>query len=231
MDVKQVAAEIIATPAKVICIDTCAILDIARTERAMCKQIIEGAQFAQQLNGANPVEAYCVATELVREEFDRNVVCVRDTAISNISRTANEINRISRLASQLGTNPIQQLDKSLPDDLTDKAVERAEDMLHCCKLLSEDDESAKSAMARAVSAIKPGSKGRMSDCHIYEHFLTLSRELRNGGLTEPIFLVTSNTKDYFAPGDSHSPHPDIELELSDLGIVLLPHFASVHGIL
>ena len=64
--------------------------------------------------------------------------------------------------------------------------------------LNRDGESVNDASLRLEKSEAPSSsnKPEMKDCLIIEHYLKLSKELRNRGFNKKIFFITSNTSDY-----------------------------------
>ena len=70
----------------------------------------------------------------------------------------------------------------------------------------------------------------MKDCVIVECYLEVTGQLRRAGLSAPVVFVSSNTRDYHAPGSSHLA-PDIAGDFGALQMEYAPNFGAAKHLL
>jgi hypothetical protein len=103
-----------------------------------------------------------------------------------------------------GIPPLPMYAQSLSDRLKDLSQE----LLHAAILLDKDSDALSRAIDRVINSTLPAKKGGKGakDSVILEHAIALADALRSAGLGETCIFVSSNTRDFSAPG-STALHP------------------------
>ena len=169
----------VSKPGKILCWDTCGLLDIVRFVYRQ-EPIHTFDSIIAILNMLESEQVLSVASELTIKEWNDNVGFVYDDVADSFIKTTNyhhmasdAINKIKSL-----TLPTSQLHgQGLEDELVDIAIR----ILNKTYFL-KTDEVSKDAIVRLSNHQAPGgkkSKSEAKDCVIWETMLALSKGLNN----------------------------------------------------
>jgi len=207
-------------PVAILAIDTCSLLDIARipirSKKAInARQSIDAINMIKTKSSMTPLELYILIAEQVVKEWHENEENVHKELKRHIETIDQYHSVACSVADGLGT-PLPAINisyasietrvRGMQMFLIDKALILAQD-----KSINDD------AIGRALKDIPPARKGTVKDTVIYLHYLRFFKALRAAGTSSPCVLLSSNTKDYCAD-DRISPKPEIESELTPLGV-------------
>jgi hypothetical protein len=207
--------EIVYAAVPVLCVDTCAVLDLMRdpTRETALPRIrkagLDLVDLAEQ-GGLAILLADQVALEFAANEPD-----VREEASRALRKLRQQVERLDELAGVYGAKGTAEMGHL--DDHVDRAravVARLMDVAIC---VTPSNDIPGRAMVRVNEARAPAAKGKESfkDCVVFETYLEAGAQLRAGGCQAPIVFVSSNPKEYFEPGGGSVLKADIA---HDLGI-------------
>jgi hypothetical protein len=81
------------------------------------------------------------------------------------------------------------------------------------------------ALARVAANRAPSRRGQQTkDCIVVESYLSLASLLRQNGFQRAIIFLTTNTKDYSAPQNNGSIHPELAGEFGAVGMEYAVNF-------
>jgi hypothetical protein len=199
--IADIVNDITANPATVLFLDTCILLDIVRAPlRNKPDEVRFGRVFLDAVY-KNPKSIHLLIPSPVTTEWNTHIL-----AIENECRTAvDACNAISAICGHLALPTVAVLPAAV---LTMPAALRqlSADLLAACVAIDHDAD----ALNRAVNLIvagthpvkRPDNKGA-KDAVILEHAVQTAAQLRGAGFTGNCLFVSSNTKDYAAPGSTN----------------------------
>ena len=210
----------------VLCLDTCAVLDIMRDptrddirtdEQKASFKLLHAAESGTQLT--------VLVAEQVHKEFLDNVDDVQKEAQRALSKFRDLAYKLNELATLHGTAGQVDLDHLNGYEIRCRKV--AERWLNVATLVPDSQQIVSRAFKRVNQPRTPARKGKasMKDCVILETYLERVRELRKNGLTTPVVFVSSNKKDY-AETAGGSVRGDIRAEFTKLGLEYAPNMAA-----
>jgi hypothetical protein len=217
IDIETSVALIKQTPAPILFIDTCSLLDIIRVPSHPNVKLshLEGAKEAVKKAKSNSI--YLVITETVEMEYK-----------DNLSKTCVELERYTTKFAATGEKIVNSIEcVELSYNFYISGIEEirlaaelekiANNVIDSSLILEENQECIHSAHERTKHYQAPAQRGKSEskDCVIIEHFLELSKRLREEGLTNPLIFITNNSSDY---GKAPNPKPPLNLEFGNLDI-------------
>ena len=215
----------------VLCLDTCAILDIVRDPTRDTIRLHEHEASLALLQAAETDKRLVVlVAEQVRKEFEENADDVQKEAKRAIVKFRNRINEINDLAGLYGSSA--RVDSSHWEDHELRCLEVAERWLEVGDSVSHSNQILSRATSRSIQARSPARKGKDSikDCVILETYFERVRELREDGLTAPMVFVSSNTRDYAELSGARIQN-DIKDEFGSLALGYAPNMAAAKHML
>ena len=215
----------------ILCLDTCAILDILRdpTRRDVRIHEQEASLSLLQIAESNSNLEALIADQ-VSTEFQDNVQKVEEEVEDGLSKLRDQIDKLDKLATLHGSPG--QVDTNHWKDYAMRCRNVAERWLKASTPVSQSDQIVVNAFQRVSQARSPAQKGKdsMKDCVILETYLEYIRRLRNNGLTAVAVFVSSNTKDY-AETNGAVVRKDLENEFKSLGLEYAPNMAAAKYLL
>jgi hypothetical protein len=207
--IETLSRVILASPAPVILLDTCSVLDIIRAggrERCPPGLIPAALEMIDTASKSAP-GLWIVVAELVQSEWNDNCERVELETRKRINELDQNIKALTEVLRCL----VSVLPEGVPN-FSRYAVESllkrlAVNLLRAAKVLQEDDACSKLANRRAMKGWAPASKGKNSlkDCMIIEHYISLCRQLGEAGFGSKCVFVSSNVNDYGKGGRPLSP--------------------------
>jgi hypothetical protein len=213
LDVASAAKLAIERRSPILCVDTCAVLDVlraplkpggARTLAAADDLVVEYQTGRLTLFMAPSA----------RLELERNEDKVKRECEQHLQRVDEAAQYAADCLAQCGApiKPMSFVGSELAA-LVDGKYQRLRD---ACELLEVDREAKELAMDRAVGLLRPSTKGSVSDANIIEHYFALGRELKRQGFDSRFVFVSSNTADYCE--QKRTLHPDLSRDFVDLSL-------------
>lgn len=225
--------EIVQTAVPVLCVDTCAVLDLMRdpTRETALPRIrkagLDLVDFAEQRGLA------ILLADQVALEFAANEADVGEEARRALRKLRQQVARIDELAGVYGAQGTA--DMGHLDDHVDRARAVVSRLLDVAMGVTPSNDIPGRAMVRVNEARAPAAKGKESfkDCVVFETYLEAGVQLRAGGCQTPIVFVSSNPKEYFEPGSGSVLKADIAQDLAIPGMgfaVSMEHAKNALGL-
>ena len=217
----------------VLCLDTCAILDIMRDPTRETIRVHEHEASLALLGVAETnKKLVALVAEQVREEFEDNVDKVQEDAEKAIMKLRYQINKLNGLVTLHGASGSIELNHWKDHEVRCREV--ANRWLKIGHSVPRTEQIISRAYFRSTQALSPARSGKDSikDCVILETYLDRVRELRQDGLTAPIVFVSSNTKDYAELSEEEAEvRNDIKDEFRTLELEYAPNMAAAKHLL
>ncbi len=196
--IADIVNDITANPAPVLFLDTCILLDVVRAPlRNKPEEIRFGGIFLDAVH-KNPKTIHLLIPSPVTTEWNDHIL-----ERENECRTAvNACNAVSAICRHLALPAVAVLPAAVLD-MPAELRRLSTNLLAACVTIDHDAEALSRAVDRIVASThpvrQPDSKGA-KDAVILEHAVQTTGRLRNVGFTGTCLFVSSNTKDYAAPG-------------------------------
>ncbi|MCB9947253.1 MAG: DUF4935 domain-containing protein [Rhodospirillaceae bacterium] len=219
-------AWLVALGAPVLCLDTCAVLDLMRDptrdnvrshERAAALDLLVAAEGGSKL-------VALLADQVVLElgEHMQNVEDEAREAIVKLKAQLGRIDAVAAIYGSVGTADLRHL-----DDHVMRARKIVDRWTKAVVVANQRADVPNKALIRLNSARTPARKGKdsMKDCVVIETYLDTVRSLRGASHTHPIVFASSNTKDYVGEIGS-ALKPDLAAEFASLQMDYAPNWAA-----
>lgn len=184
----------------ILCLDTCAILDVVRDPvRGDAHAEDHAASLALLRTAETDGRLRVLITDVVLSEFAENVDAVQAEAEASLARFLERIAAMNRLAA-LHDSP-GRVDVAHWEGHVRRCRLVADRWLQVGTALPRSDEIDRRAMRRVFESRRPSRRGKDStkDCVILETFLEHLRFLRTTDETAPAVFLSSNTRDFARP--------------------------------
>lgn len=205
--------EIVHAGVPVLCVDTCAVLDLMRdpTRETALPRIRKAGLDLLKL--AEQGGLAILLADQVALEFAANERAVREEASLALRKLRQQVQRIDELASVYGAEGAAEMGHL--DDHVDRAGAVVDRLIDVAIGVTPSNDIPGRAMVRVNEARAPAAKGKESfkDCVVFETYLEAGAQLRAGGSQSPIVFVSSNPKEYFEPGSGSVLKADIAHDL------------------
>jgi hypothetical protein len=225
--ISDVTAAILKSPATILFLDTCSILDLLRATKRSQTDLIVVAQKLAGLAGQNPPALHLAITQQVEAEWLRNEAGVLDEIRKDLGDFNLRIIALESACTYLGIKRSRNCRISV-DDVITALVELCKSIISRSFVIENDAECCLLAHRRAVQNIPPSRKGKGSgDCDIIEHVLGQCRLLRSQGFAEKMIFISSNTNDYL--GADHQLLPELESDFSQTQLTFVRNIGEAYG--
>jgi hypothetical protein len=226
--IADIVDDIIANPSSALFLDTCILLDVVRAPlRNKPDEVRFGRIFLDAVHKI-PKTIHLLIPSPVTTEWD---IHIRDR--ENECRTAvDACNAISAICGHLALPAVAVLPAAV---LTLPAVLRqlSTDLLAACVTIDHDADALRRAVNRIVASThpvkRPDSKGA-KDAVILEHAVQATGQLRNAGFAGNCLFVSSNTKDYAAPGSTNL-NPQLVPSFNHVNLEYAVSLSDAHAVL
>jgi hypothetical protein len=230
-----VVNRILATPAPVLCLDTCALLDIIRVpirfrEDKISVNVITAAFNLIAKASTDKPDLWILILDLVEKEWLDNATYVHTDIEKHLNHLHYGLNHFSKVLDIVGTDTaFYQTDlRSL--NLEKKLYSLSEKLLKTAIIIENDDNCKIKAMDRVSINVAPAGskqgKNEAKDCMIIEHYLCLCKELRNQAFSEKCLFVSSNTQDYGHPQRLRSP---LDVQFANVNLIFARDLAMANA--
>lgn len=215
----------------VLCLDTCAILDILRDPTRKDVNLYNQKAYLSLLREAESGgRLTTLISNRVQTEFQNNIQhirCQSEKILAKFRQNIEKIDELSNLHGLQGTTDLRHW-----EDYVERCRDAAERWIKSGTQVLDSDEIILKADQRSVKARAPARKGKQSnqDCVILETYYHYIRIFRSHGLTAPAVFLSSNVKDYAEPS-GRKIRIDIEDEFTSLGLEYAPNMAAAKDFL
>lgn len=212
---------ITTSTAPVLFLDTCAILDVIRTpkQESIQNAVISVTNEIFIKASREPKQVWIVATTMVINEFNEKLETVEDELVQHVKKVDRELEKLRITANSLFSSsqiePLKFQNLKIPDALR----KIADNLLETSIIIARENDCKLRAGDRVIDGKRPSQKGKeeYKDCEIIEHYLEVSRQLRNRGFKEKCVFVSSNKKD-FCEKNTTNIHPDLDTDFQEVGL-------------
>lgn len=238
---------IIAEPAPLLFLDTCAVLDVLRvaSERdSQPNRIVAAAESITAEANSSPRRLWLLSAPTVDIEWRDNlkgVIDGIDAHITRVDRSLVKLHAAIRAARSIQTSmPAEESAFAAavrpPQigrfELPKRLLEICEGVMTSALRLSASEEILRAAHLRSMQGLKPAAIGKREppDCLIIETCFALCRALRLRTFGERCVFVSSNKADFYAEGDPLRPHEDMARDCSAVDLrfaVAFDHALSI----
>lgn len=210
----------------VLCLDTCAILDILRDPTREDIRVHEqkaSLELLQEAESGTRLQTFIA--DQVQWEFQCNVRRIQNEADKGFLNFHKRASKLDELASLHGSQ--SRVDLSHWKGHAKRCRDAADRWMKVGTILPQSNTIIGAAWQRNMQARSPARRGKdsMKDCVILETYYDCVQRLRSKGLTEPAVFVSSNTNDY-AEGSSVAIRKDIEDEFKTLELKYAPNMST-----
>jgi hypothetical protein len=235
LSIAQAQDQILAQPAPVLFLDTCALLDVLRvaSERDDTPhRIIPAAEEVAARTSSSPRRMWLLGAERLEVEWNDNVGGVLDNIVGHIARVDRSLGKLYEAARAVSSIPTEtrsgdfgfvtaeRAPRVEPFELPERLREICERVLRMLIRLSPDAEILRAAEMRSMAGLKPAAIGKRehADCLIIETCFALFKSLRSRGFAERCVFVSSNKADFYGEGNPLRPHEDLAGDCSAINL-------------
>lgn len=222
----QILSRLVGLGLPVLCVDTCTVLDVVRD---VTRESVTPADVNAGLALLAMAEAGSGLTVLMAEqvslEIAGNVVNVEQEAQAALEKFLDQAQRIHDVAGAYGAQGPLQV-RHLVGHVS-RARPVLDRWLQVAQVVPHNDGVSSRAFRRVNEPRTPARRGKesMKDCVIVEAYIEAASQLRAAGMTAPMVLASSNTKEYFAPNTRHL-QGDIAADLVAVGLEYAPNWGA-----
>jgi hypothetical protein len=226
--IADIAHDITASPAPVLFLDTCILLDVVRAPLRSKPDEVRFAQLFLTSVQKNPKTIHLLVPSPVQPEWDTHI----QERVNECATAVNACNAVAAICGHLALPVVAALPAGV---LTMPTLLRqlSTDLLAACVTIDNDGL----ALARAVDRIiacrhpvkQPHSKGA-KDSVILEHVVETTAQLRSAGFAEICIFVSSNTGDFANPGSTNL-HTQLAASFNLVSLRYAVSLADAEGVL
>jgi hypothetical protein len=208
-----------ADQAPIICLDTCDFLDVVRGVAEGNLGHAQSFRVILENFDLNASPFRLLITYLTRHEWEQNKDQSRKVVEQFLEVTANSFRRITDARTTGGLATSFVMDEALFEPtIALRLMELSENVMNHAMVLARDDSCVGRALERVMSRRRPSHKNQIKDSIHWEHYLELSRRLKQAGHLPLRIFVSANKSDFWREKDQPSLHPDLEQEATDAGL-------------
>jgi hypothetical protein len=223
-----VAADLLARPRPVLCLDTCELLVAVQCLPQRRVVPVEALNHILTFLAANPDRLQVVVTDLVPHEWGQNIAEVQQKTRQFLVQADEDSTLVhaawSHLGRPLGSTPSDHAATTLVNELT----AFAQAVMAQARVLDSDPPCVQRALDRVLAKRRPAHDGRVKDSIHLEHYLELSRLLHAGGFAERRVFVSGNRSDFW-DGPLPRIHASIAPDLAAVGLEFFGDLRSAVG--
>jgi hypothetical protein len=199
----SVVTRITGSPAPVLFLDSCILLDVVRAPRRNKASEVRVAQaFLDSVRRA-PKTVHLLVGSPTRTEWNEHI----DETVADCAGAVDGCNAVASICGYMALSAVAPL----PADVLGLPAllrQLSADLLSAAVSMRHNAAALDRAVDRIISAkkpVKPGGKGA-KDAVILEHAVEATTKLRAAGFAQTCVFVSSNTNDFAAPNstDLHS---------------------------
>lgn len=214
----------------VLCLDTCAALDLLRDITRTDVNLNNLQAGLVLLASAENSGLVVLIAEQARIELNQHVSAIQKGTADAILNHRNLAKKIDDIAKLYGAKGVTETSHLVGHDVRAKDV--VDRLIAVAKPVTGSNVIAGKALLRVNLARTPSAHGKqsMKDCVIVETYLEAASELRTATFPGRIVFLSSNTKDYYEPMTNHIA-PDLNAEFQPLAIGFAPNWSAAKHLL
>lgn len=218
-----------ANPQPVICLDTCELLGAVQCVPQRCVLQVEALSRIFASLVSKPDRVLLVVTELVLHEWGQNITGVQTKAEKFLAQVDHDSGLVhdawAHLGRPLGSTASAHSGSALIPELT----ALAQGLINAACVLDREAVCVERALGRVFAKARPSQDGRIKDSIHLEHYLELSRQLRNARYSQRRVFVSGNASDFCENSASSHVHPTLAPELVSVGLEFFKDLRSAVG--
>lgn len=213
-----VAADLVARPRPLLCLDTCDLLDIIQCVAEGKARRLEHVRRLLNTLTLRPDEVQLVVTYLVPVEWAQNQVTVIDEVERKTRRVDEDIAEIHVAWEHAGKPLPAFLPSYAGGGLPAALAALAGAVLGLAVVLDRDDTCIGRAIDRVQNKVRPSHAGMVKDSIHLEHYLELCRQLNASGFPARRVLVSANKADFWEARNKSDIHPELAPQLAAVAL-------------
>ncbi|MGH7812644.1 MAG: hypothetical protein ACREQI_01395 [Candidatus Binataceae bacterium] len=245
--ISEAAQLILAQPAPLLFLDTCAVFDVLRlaSEReGQPERILAATERILAMASAPARGLWILSASIIDTEWRDNVQTVIDGVRAHITRVdrslvklhaairATKFTQASLRRGDPAAIEIGQLPQIEQFGLPERLLEICERIMASAVWLPPDDAILRATHLRSTDRRKPAARGKREtpDCQIIETYFALCRALRSRGFEERCVFASSNKSDFYGEGEPLPPHEELAAECNEVNLqfaVAFDHALSI----
>jgi hypothetical protein len=210
----RIVAAVTSSPAPVVILDSCTLLDIVRAPRLNIASDVRVAQLFLTSVRKVPKTLHILIGSPTQTEWNDHIVETENDCAGSVACC----NAVASICTHLGAVPAVAHLPVAVLGLPARLRQLSADLLAAAATMSHNAAALCRAIDRVIASqhpAKPGGKGA-KDAVILEHAVEATSKLRAAGFTGTCVFVSSNTKDFAAPNSTN------------LHRLLAPLFTPIH---
>jgi hypothetical protein len=213
-----VVADLLAHPRPVLLLDTCDLLDIIQCVAEGKAGRLEHVRRLVTALGADPDRLQLVVSYLVPVEWAQNQAIVLADVELRTRRLDQDIADIHRAWQHAGSQLPGPTPSYAGSGLTAALAALAGTILGWAVVLDPDETCIGRALDRVHTKGRPSHTGMVKDSIHLEHYLELCRQLHTSAFPGRRVFVSANKADFWAAKNRADIHPDLEPQLTAVGL-------------
>jgi len=213
-----VAADLLAHPRPILCLDTCDLLDIIQcVAEGKAGRLERVRRLVDALKG-NADRVQLVVSYLVPVEWGQNRAAVVAEVERKTRRVDEDINEIHVAWKHIGPSVPGPPPTYSGGGLHTALAALADAVLGWAVVLDRDEPCGGRALDRVQNKSRPSHGGMVKDSIHLEHYLELCRQLHASGFPERRVFVSANKTDFWEAKYKPDIHPDLAPQLAAVGL-------------
>ena len=229
----EMASLAIASSTPILCLDTCALLDLMRDPTRKGRFTSDHATAAiSLLTHAAASGLMIILTKQALAELDQHMDMVQSECEKAIDQFDDTLRRALKLFAVHGAVPPGTLPKLATLEFPNKARSLVKRYRQTANVVNEGQDVVSRAWNRVAMARAPAAPGKqeMKDCVIVENYLEITRQLRARGSAQTVVFLSSNSEDYTTASGAKL-HPDLASDFAGVGLDFAVNFSMAQFLL
>lgn len=202
----DVVTAITGSPAPVVFLDTCSLLDVVRAPRRnQPSEVRVARQFLASANKAAKT-IHLIIGSPTQTEWNDHI----DETVNDCKGAVDSCNTVASICGHLALPAVAPLPAGVRLGLPTLLRQLSADLVAAAVTMDHHAAALGRAVDRVIASTIPAKKGGKGakDAVILEHAVETTTQLRAAGFTGTCVFVSSNTTDFAAP-KSTNLHPDL----------------------
>lgn len=200
MSIGRIVAAISGSPAPVVFLDSCTLLDVVRAPLRNKASDVQVARLFLTSVQKTPKTVHLVIGSPTQTEWNEHIAKT-ESECANAIDCCNAVAAVCGYMGMPAPPPLPSGTGGLPAILRQLSA----DLLAAAVTMDHNASAMKRAINRIIASHLPARKGGTGakDAVIVEHAVETTAQLRAAGFGQPCVFVSSNTKDFAAPSSTN----------------------------
>lgn len=230
----EITRRIIAAPAPILLLDSCAIFDLMRdpTRGDITASQVKSADRLLQMAKARPRSLWLPITDQVWKERQDNQANIQADTEDKLRTLEKRILSVQDILSAHGLVTTAINPSLANSQFGRRSAEFVDSIFHEGHHVRNGRNVHRLALVRMAENRAPSKKGQQTkDCLVIENYLQLSLKLRDESFLGKIVFLTVNKNDYSDPRNKAKIHPDLQNQFSETQLDYAVNFEMAEHLL